>query len=115
MVRAGMFGFAVSLAVFAVLRSPGPAYFVVAVVGFTYFGTITSLSTALQERLDDAVRGRVMALWIMGFGGTVPFGAMAAGPLIDATSATLVLLIGAAVALALVWFADVREPVAERL
>jgi MFS family permease len=110
MVRAGMAGFSVSLAVFALLRSPGPAYFVVAVVGFTYFATITSLSTALQERLDDAVRGRVMALWIMGFGGTVPFGALAAGPLIDSTSATAVLLGGAVVAALLAWFADVRPP-----
>jgi MFS family permease len=110
MVRAGMFGFSISLAVFALLRSPGPAYPVVAVLGFMYFATITCLSTALQERLDDAVRGRVMALWIMGFGGTVPLGAMVAGPLIDATSATAVLLGGALVALGLVWFADVSDP-----
>ena len=48
---------------------------------------ITSLSTVLQQRLDDSNRGRVMALWIMGFGGTVPLGNLIAGPLIEATSA----------------------------
>ncbi len=44
---------------------------------------ITSLSTVLQQDLDDAVRGKVMALWIMGFGGTVPFGGLAGGWLIE--------------------------------
>ena len=50
--------------------------------------SITSLSTVLQQRLDDSNRGRVMALWIMGFGGTVPIGNLIAGPLIEATSIT---------------------------
>ena len=56
---------------------------VVVVLGFAYFAAVTSLSTVLQEHLDDAVRGRVMALWIMAFGGTVPLGTLAAGPLAD--------------------------------
>ena len=48
--------------------------------GYAYFVVITSLSTVLQQHVDDAVRGRVMALWIMGFGGTVPVGVLIAGP-----------------------------------
>jgi predicted MFS family arabinose efflux permease len=71
---------------------------------------VTSLSTALQERLDDSVRGRVMALWIMGFGGTVGLGNLIAGKVIDATSVTAVLLVNAVVALGLTWYADVRVP-----
>ena len=39
-----------------------------------------------------------MALWIMGFGGTVPIGNLIAGPLIEATSVTTVVLGGAVVA-----------------
>ena len=62
---------------------------------------ITSLSTVLQEDLDDRVRGKVLALWIMGFGGVVPFGGLAGGWLADQTSITTMMLIGAAVALAL--------------
>ena len=110
MVRIGMFGYAVVLAVFAVLRSPGLAYPVVAILGFFYFAMVTSLLTTLQERLDDAVRGRVMALWIMGFGGTVGLGNLIAGRIIDATSVTAVLLVNALVALFLTWYADVRTP-----
>src|SRR5262249_33435722 len=110
LVRGGMLGYAITLTVFALLRSPALAYPAVAVLGFFYFAMITSLSTALQARLDDSVRGRVMALWIMGFGGTVGLGNLFAGGIIDATSVTAVLLFNACVALFLVWFADVRVP-----
>jgi len=109
MVRVGMLGYAIVLAVFALLRNPAPAFPVVAVLGFFYFAMVTSLSTALQERLDNAVRGRVMALWIMGFGGTVGLGNLIAGEIIDATSVTAVLLVNALVALALTWYADVTD------
>jgi hypothetical protein len=68
---------------------------------------VTSLSTVLQQRLDDAVRGRVMALWIMAFGGTVPVGAIAAGPLSDLVGITSVLLAGAAVSAVLAVVANV--------
>ncbi len=51
-----------------------------------------------------------MALWIMGFGGMVPVGSLAAGPLIDATSITLVLMVGAAVAVGLSFYARLDEP-----
>jgi predicted MFS family arabinose efflux permease len=92
------------------LRAPATAYPVVAVLGFFYFAMVTSLLTTLQERLDDSVRGRVMALWIMGFGGTVGIGNLIAGRIIDATSVTAVLLVNSVVALLLTWYADVRTP-----
>ena len=76
----GLVVFAVFLAVFSLLRSPALAYPAILLVGLAYFAVITSLSTVLQQRLDDGNRGRVMALWIMGFGGTVPIGNLIAGP-----------------------------------
>ncbi|HEY8544481.1 MAG TPA: MFS transporter [Acidimicrobiales bacterium] len=97
-VRWALVGFAVTLAVLALLRSPAPAYPVVTVVGFTYLAVVTALMTMVQEQLDNRIRGRVMALWIMGWGGTVPIGNLLAGPLIEATSITAVLLGGAAFA-----------------
>jgi predicted MFS family arabinose efflux permease len=113
-VRIGLGGFAVSLCAFGLLGSPAPAYPLALIVGFCYFATVTSLSTVLQKRLDDRVRGRVMALWIMAFGGTVPIGALVAGPIIDATSITVVVLAGALIAALLVPFADLRDPAARR-
>jgi hypothetical protein len=52
----------------------------------------------LQENLDDAVRGRVMALYMMGFGGTVPVGLLVAGQIADATSVTAVVFAGGVIA-----------------
>ena len=71
------------------------AFPVMVIVGIAYFGTVTSLSTVLQEHLDDRVRGRVLALWVMCFGGTVPIGGIVAGYVIDATAVTDVMLFGA--------------------
>lgn len=107
--RWGLVGFAGSLAVLALLRMPALAYPVVAVVGFNYLALVTSLMTVVQEQLDNRVRGRVMALWIMGWGGTVPVGNLVAGPLIEATSITAVMLGGAGCALLLSLYARVGQ------
>jgi predicted MFS family arabinose efflux permease len=94
--RAAVAAFAVSLAVLAVLRGPLPAFPVLVVVGSAYLALATSLMTVLQERVDDNARGRVMSLWIMGWAGMLPLGNLVAGPIIEMTSVTTVLLVGAA-------------------
>ena len=104
-VQASLLAYAVALTAFALVRMPALAYPVVMAVGITYFAFITSLSTVLQQNLDDHERGGVTALWIMGFGGTVPIGNLLAGPVIEWTSMTAVMLVGAACALALVPYA----------
>ncbi|MGI8756670.1 MAG: MFS transporter [Acidimicrobiales bacterium] len=104
--RRGLLGFAVMLAAFGSLRASTPAYLVILVLGGVYFAVITSLSTVLQERLDNAVRGKVMALWIMGFGGTVPFGGLAGGLAMEHFGILPVLLTGSVIAVALAWWAD---------
>jgi len=103
--RLGLIVFAGLLTAFALLRTDAPAYPVGFVLGFFYFLVITSLATVLQENVDDGIRGRIMALWIMGFGGIVPLGVLAGGFLANYTSVTLVLLIGAAAALLLAPYA----------
>lgn len=108
LVRQGLIAFAVALGVFAWLRTPIPAYLVLAVVGFFYFSTVTALSTVLQMHLAGNERGRVMALWMMAFGGTVPLGNLVAGPLIDSTTVTTVVFPGAIIALGLAWWADLQ-------
>lgn len=110
LVRVCLVGYALALCAFALERSPAPAYVNVAVLGAFYFAFITALNTTLQSRLDESVRGRVMALWMMGFGGTVGVGNLLVGPVVEAVGITAVLLFGAGVALVLAWYADVREP-----
>jgi MFS family permease len=106
-VRAGLALFGVVLGVFALLRVAAPAYPVLFLVGFFYFGAVTSLSTVLQAHLGEEVRGRVMALWIMGFGGTVPLGLLVFGVVAEQLSVTAVVVFGAAVAVVLALLADV--------
>ncbi len=113
-IRVCLVCYAVSLATFSLLRDALPAFFIVMLVGFFYFAFVTSLNTVLQTNLDDAVRGRVMALWIMGFGGTVALGNLLLGPVVAAIGITDVLLFGAGVALALAWYADVRPDATPR-
>jgi MFS family permease len=105
-VRVGLASFGVLLAGFALVRSAAIAYPLALAVGLSYFAVITSLSTILQAHLSDVVRGRVMALWMMAFGGTVPVGVLVAGQLADVTSITAVVLTGAVVALLLAVYAD---------
>jgi MFS family permease len=90
------------------VRSPAAAFPVAFVLGFVYFLVITSLSTILQQHLDDGVRGRIMALWIMAFGGVVPIGVLVGGFLTEFIGVTVVMLIGAVAALVLAWYCDLR-------
>jgi MFS family permease len=108
LLRPGFVAFAIVLAVFAMIRHAGPAYPVSVVLGYAYFIVITSLSTVLQQHLDDSVRGRIMALWIMGFGGTVPLGVLIAGGVEQLTSITAIVLAGSVWAIVLAVWSDPR-------
>ncbi len=109
LVRQGFVAFAIFLAAFGLVRTPGPAFVVGALLGFAYFGTTTSMNTILQSRLEDHQRGRVMSLWFMAFGGTVPLGNLVFAPVMDAIGARWVLLGGAVWALVLAWYCDIAR------
>ena len=106
--RRSLIAFAVLLTAFAEVRDPAFAFPVAFVLGFTYFLVITSLAITLQSHLDDAIRGRIMALWIMAFGGVVPLGVLVGGVVVEVISITTLMLIGAAVAVLLAWYCDLR-------
>lgn len=108
-VRLGLLTYAAVVTLFALLRDPIPAYPVVIVVGATYFGMITALNTTFQGRLADHERGRAMALWMMGFGGTVSLANVVLGPVVEAVGMTPVMVAGGGVALLLAWYADLDE------
>lgn len=105
----GFVGFAVCLAVFALLRAPLPAFPVAFVLGAFYFMTATALITIVQTNLYDTERASVMPLWFMAFGGSVPVGNLIFGPVVDAFGARGVLLFGAIFALFLARWCDLRR------
>ena len=113
LIRAGFLAFGIFLAGFALVREPIGAFITGAFLGFAYFGTTTSMNTVVQSRVADNERGRVMSLWFMAFGGTVPLGNMLFGPVIDAIGARWVLLGGAAWAVFLAWWCDIARLDAE--
>ncbi len=108
--RVGLGVFAVALAVFGTTRVVPVAFVAVFVLGAAYFVIVTALSTTLQMRVANEVRGRVMGLWMMGWAGLVPLGGLIAGPVIDSIGISAVLLFGAAVAAVLAVVVDLREP-----
>jgi len=74
----------------------------IACVAFTLSGigmnlALTSLTVQIQDRSPDALRGRIMALWFVGFLGARPFAAALNGFLADAVSVSVALTATAAI------------------
>lgn len=108
----GLLLFAVCLGAFTVLDDWRLALPVAGALGFVYFMTATALASVMQRNLADHERGSAMPLWFMAFGGTVPLGNLAAGPIMDAVGARWVLGVGAVFAVALATWANLA-PLAE--
>lgn len=102
--------FAVALAVFGTTPIVAVGFVTAFVLGAAYFVIVTALATTLQMRVDDAVRGRVMGLWMMAWAGLVPLGGLIAGPIIDLAGISSVLVFGAVVAAILAATIDLRDP-----
>jgi MFS family permease len=76
---------------------------VVAGVGMTL--ALTSLTTLIQRRAPDDLRGRIMALWALAFLGTRPLAATVNGAVADLTDVTTALLVVVVLLLAGAWTA----------
>lgn len=98
--RYSMAGFAMAIGALATVRSPVWAFPVMFLVGLFYFALPTALNTLLQEQLADSIRGRIMALWVLSFGGVVPITNLVAGNLVELSSVSTVIY-GSSVAAAL--------------
>jgi len=107
LIQWGFAAFSVAMFFFALSQSPLPAFVSGFFLGFAYFFTTTSMMTVVQMRLEPEVRGRVLALWFMAFGGLIPFGNMVFGPLIDRYGSRGMLMISSATALFLAWHCNI--------
>lgn len=75
--------------------------------GIAHMAVGISLNTAIQEKLPDAVRGRVISIYLMGVFGGIPLGSLLGGTLGDAIGLQIVYIsygIGFAVYLIVVIF-----------
>jgi MFS family permease len=67
------------------------------IAGFGMTLAFTSLTTQIQQRTPELLRGRIMALWYVGFLGSRPLAAGVSGSVADQLSAAAALLLTAAV------------------
>lgn len=114
--RISLTGFAISMACLTFVSELYIAFPVIYVVGLFYFMLPTVLATHWQEHVDSSVRGRVSAIWVLAFGGTLPVSNLIAGRLAEATSISLILIMAvvAAVFMLFIRFPD-GEVVGEEL
>lgn len=97
---AGMSLFAAGVVVLGVVQVTPVVVVGVLVAGVGLMLTITSLTTQLQERLPEHMRGRIMALWSVAFIGSRPLAAAINGTLADHVAIELAVLLSGALLLA---------------
>ncbi|NNE95634.1 MAG: MFS transporter [Acidimicrobiales bacterium] len=105
--------FAGSMAALATVNSTATGFAAIFFVGLFYFAVPTTLNTRWQEHVDDSVRGRVAALWVLSFGGTVPIANLLAGAVVEATSLGTIMAISSI--MAVVMAASIRLPTGPRV
>ena len=71
--------------------------FFLAVGGFGMLLFFSSANSAVQISVRDEMRGRVMGIWALAFGGAVPIGGLEAGTLAHYIGAPATIAFGAAV------------------
>ncbi|OMB78321.1 MFS transporter [Mycolicibacterium conceptionense] len=71
-----------------------------AIAGLGFGWAMTGLSTVVQERAPEALRGRIMALWLVGFLGSRPFAAALLGGAADVFDVRVAFVIAGAITLA---------------
>ncbi|MGV0741079.1 MFS transporter [Mycolicibacterium sp. XJ870] len=70
-----------------------------AIAGLGFGWAMTGLSTVVQERAPDELRGRIMALWLVGFLGSRPFAAALLGGAADLFNVRVAFVIAAGLTL----------------
>lgn len=99
--RTAFTGFAATLVGLTLASTPTQGFIAILLNGAFYFAIPTAFASAWQEHVGSDIRGRVSAVWVLAFGGTVPIANIIAGYIIEATSLTAVMTFGACAALVL--------------
>ena len=96
----GLCGLAAGCAVLAIATVPAVAMTGFALAGLGFGWAMTGLSTVVQERAPEELRGRIMALWLVGFLGSRPIAAALLGGTADAVSVQAAFAVAAVLTLA---------------
>jgi len=91
----GVWIFSTMVTLFAVNRNFHLALPLLAGAGFGMMLFLSTSNSALQTSVPDEMRGRVMGVWALIFGGMMPFGSLEAGVLAHAVGVPVTMVIGA--------------------
>ena len=95
----GLVGLTAGSGVLAFGSVPAVAIAGFALAGLGFGWAMTGLATVVQERAPEALRGRIMALWLVGFVGSRPVAAALLGGTADAVSVQAAFAVAAALCL----------------
>jgi len=93
-------GFGASLILFSISRNFWLSAALLVPAGYSMMTQMASSNTLIQAMVPDRLRGRVMAVYSMGFMGMAPIGALLAGAAADRLGAPLTVAIGGVVCIA---------------
>jgi MFS family permease len=79
----GLAGIALGLAVVAAARGIVLGVVGMGILGIAFITVSTTVNSSMQAQVDDRVRGRVVSLWLMVFGGAAPLGLLIQGSLAE--------------------------------
>ncbi len=97
MALGGVWIFSVMIILFALNRNFYAALALLAGAGFGMMLFMATSNSALQTSVPDEMRGRVMGVWALIFGGMMPFGSLEAGVLARAVGVPATIVIGAVI------------------
>lgn len=97
MALGGVWIFSVALILFAFNKNLYVAVALLAVVAFGVVLYFSTSNTVLQSIVPDEMRGRVMGIWTLIFGGMIPLGSLEAGLLADFIGTPATMAIGAVI------------------
>ncbi len=95
----GLCGLLAGCGVLAIGTAPAVAMAGFALAGVGFGWAMTGLSTLVQERAPEELRGRIMALWLVGFVGSRPIAAALLGGTADLISVQAAFAVAAALSL----------------
>ena len=95
MALGGVWIFSAALTLFAFNKNIYLGVMLLALVGFGIVLYFSTSNTVLQSIVPDEMRGRVMGIWALIFGGMIPLGSLEAGILADFIGTPATMAIGA--------------------
>lgn len=103
----GSLVFPLALILFAQVRVLPLSLLTLFIIGWGYMSLFNMGNVLIQTHVDDELRGRVMSVYALAFGGLMPLGALLAGTVADQVGSPTAIVAGALVTLALavmVWW-----------